>query len=1085
MPRVNVKSIITDQSDESAVIPAQEGPSGFIAGYVDFDSYPNNMLGSLGSTHEREQGYMTISSVGEWHQRLKTNEPTGYELNYQNEDETKVNIYPFFHPDLDFFVAGNSYAGGTFERWPSGPEYSSWLYDWNFIENYLQYGGSITIFSQKENDSAGNGDNISRAKNKKIPIDGFISQFFSVNNDIRSIVDYRQDCVAITSVPSEHKAGLGFGRLTPQPPAGTPESFFQYYSGTTWGYTGGSPYQYENLGSGIAKLPLDSAFVKNTGDNEFPAGRNVFSVFLKDMRPHNNQYGSTSEFIDAMRQLSIGSNEETYGIRGMTLSSDLLFENDGASGFTFFTSNSSATDVNPLNGVLRYRNPDGSYVVGTNTGNLPEFLRNKFKSSDQSSDGITFFQNSELQIRPGRFGVLINPMLNMRSFSFSTEKKLSETFDGTPGTELTTFSLLNIILPSNWKDPFSWYPVALGSSSIALLDIQTGFEILPEGKITRFIGANPNHEAGMKTADIKESLNPEFDYVDQAYGPNGHLNLPDKKDAFNSALTVLGVTTDLYNWKKQHNIFGASGASLTNSALQYWGCTCGSDSIGQGPTFGIRSFVNSILGITPDICVDFGPKSLTSHVTAEGSTYRAYIGFSKKFPDNSITGLSNIFGEYIGGSGEPNHVAGGSTLADFVKKLSAVESNEGGVPPTTFLNSASAKAIRIYPLIPDPSDAFALTADKTNYFYSISSTQHQAGAIADLEHYKDPNWPADFRKDGVAGDPGNRDSIDYGFHWYSIAPSNLELDGQLIGPTAAQNKLSTTSIGMVGSPGSTARSQFFGVTTGSAPSTNLNGITNEGIHLLAEIDVVAGLPLTGFVPPSAFDQEDVSYDNIFSSNADKFEFPVFGEKFKENSFGNYNSEQESLNIKKSNEIPFTSDVAGFFARQFRDLQPWFSPANQSVSSVNDIIAERYHLSNTEQDDLYDNKINFIKNLDGSLRLFGDKTFADSTSTFSRVNVSNLFIYLKKKLEPLGRRFLFEQNDEESRKLFVNAAQPFLTTLKGQRAITDFRVVCDETNNTPDIVDSNQFVVDIFVKPVKTINFIRLRLTNVGTSFELE
>jgi hypothetical protein len=476
---------------------------------------------------------------------------------------------------------------------------------------------------------------------------------------------------------------------------------------------------------------------------------------------------------------------------------------------------------------------------------------------------------------------------------------------------------------------------------------------------------------------------------------------------------------------------------------------------------------------------------LTSHVTAEGSTYRAYIGFSKKFPDNSITGLSNIFGEYIGGSGEPNHVAGGSTFADFVKKLSAVESNEGGVPPTTFLNSASAKAIRIYPLIPDPSDAFALTADKTNYFYSISSTQHQAGAIADLEHYKDPNWPADFRKDGVAGDPGNRDSIDYGFHWYSIAPSNLELDGQLIGPTAAQNKLSTTSIGMVGSPGSTARSQFFGVTTGSAPSTNLNGITNEGIHLLAEIDVVAGLPLTGFVPPSAFDQEDVSYDNIFSSNADKFEFPVFGEKFKENSFGNYNSEQESLNIKKSNEIPFTSDVAGFFARQFRDLQPWFSPANQSVSSVNDIIAERYHLSNTEQDDLYDNKINFIKNLDGSLRLFGDKTFADSTSTFSRVNVSNLFIYLKKKLEPLGRRFLFEQNDEESRKLFVNAAQPFLTTLKGQRAITDFRVVCDETNNTPDIVDSNQFVVDIFVKPVKTINFIRLRLTNVGTSFELE
>ena len=174
-----------------------------------------------------------------------------------------------------------------------------------------------------------------------------------------------------------------------------------------------------------------------------------------------------------------------------------------------------------------------------------------------------------------------------------------------------------------------------------------------------------------------------------------------------------------------------------------------------------------------------------------------------------------------------------------------------------------------------------------------------------------------------------------------------------------------------------------------------------------------------------------------------------------------------------------------FARLFRDLSPWFSPANQKVSTVNDLIATRYNLSDAEEDTLYDNKINFIKQIDGAMKLWGDKTFANSTSTFSRVNVANLFIYLKKKIESLGRRFLFEQNDAQSRELFRNAVEPFLQTLVGQRAITDFKVICDETNNTPDIVDSNQFVVEILIKPTKTINYIRLTMNNVGSTFELE
>ena len=248
MPRVNVSSNI---ADESAVIPAQEGPSSFVAGYLDTDSYPNNMLGSLGFTHERDQGFMTISSVNEWHERLSTVQPTGYQDKYgPNGDESQINIFPFSHLENNSYVAGNTYAGGTFERWPEGPEYSAWDYDWHFIENYLRYGGSVTVFSQKSDDTAGNSQNIERAKNRKIPIDGFISQYFSLNNDIRSIVNYRQDCVAITSVPSEHKAGYGFGRGTVRFSGGIGSGANAPGSGTTFEFFGDNAY--DDLGDGIA-----------------------------------------------------------------------------------------------------------------------------------------------------------------------------------------------------------------------------------------------------------------------------------------------------------------------------------------------------------------------------------------------------------------------------------------------------------------------------------------------------------------------------------------------------------------------------------------------------------------------------------------------------------------------------------------------------------------------------------------------------------------------------------------------------------------------------------------------------------------
>ena len=183
--------------------------------------------------------------------------------------------------------------------------------------------------------------------------------------------------------------------------------------------------------------------------------------------------------------------------------------------------------------------------------------------------------------------------------------------------------------------------------------------------------------------------------------------------------------------------------------------------------------------------------------------------------------------------------------------------------------------------------------------------------------------------------------------------------------------------------------------------------------------------------------------------------------------------------------PLSADVAGCLARTDRVASPWFSPGGTTRGRILDVVRLAKDLSDADQDDLYDSGINPVVTFPGEgTILFGDKTNKASTSTLSRINVARLFIYLKKVIGAAARSLLFEQNDDITRNLFINAVTPLLETIRGQRGITDFRVICDDTNNTPDIVDSNQFVADIFVKPTKSINFIRLRFTNKSEGADL-
>ena len=185
-------------------------------------------------------------------------------------------------------------------------------------------------------------------------------------------------------------------------------------------------------------------------------------------------------------------------------------------------------------------------------------------------------------------------------------------------------------------------------------------------------------------------------------------------------------------------------------------------------------------------------------------------------------------------------------------------------------------------------------------------------------------------------------------------------------------------------------------------------------------------------------------------------------------------------------IPCSADVAGLMARTSINQYSWFSPAGASRGAINGAVKLAYNPSKAQRDLLYPKRINPIIFSPGAgIILYGDKTALSYVSAFDRINVRRLFLTIESTIERAARAQLFEFNDIITRSNFVNIVEPYLRDVKSKRGITDFLVVCDETNNTPDVIDGNQFRADIFVKPARSINFIGLTFvaTRTGVSFE--
>ena len=236
------------------------------------------------------------------------------------------------------------------------------------------------------------------------------------------------------------------------------------------------------------------------------------------------------------------------------------------------------------------------------------------------------------------------------------------------------------------------------------------------------------------------------------------------------------------------------------------------------------------------------------------------------------------------------------------------------------------------------------------------------------------------------------------------------------------------------------------------------------------------------------ERTDVVDNNTFAT-AEQEDVIAFRNQLPSSSYGIMDSGWKYM-FDKYNDVyryvPLNGDIGGLMVVTDSIRDPWFSPAGFNRGSIKNIARLAFNPAKAERDQLYKNGINPVVAFPGQgTVLFGDKTLLTKPSAFDRINVRRLFIVLEKAIAKAAQYSLFEFNDEFTRSQFRNLVEPFLRDVQGRRGIFDFRVVCNETNNTPEVIDRNEFIGDIYVKPARSINFIQLNFIAVRTGVEFE
>ena len=239
-----------------------------------------------------------------------------------------------------------------------------------------------------------------------------------------------------------------------------------------------------------------------------------------------------------------------------------------------------------------------------------------------------------------------------------------------------------------------------------------------------------------------------------------------------------------------------------------------------------------------------------------------------------------------------------------------------------------------------------------------------------------------------------------------------------------------------------------------------------------------------FITDTVAGAATVQDDDTITSNLISFYSPITS-----TTYGVFDSGYKYMYDRFNNTfryVPLNGDIAGCCARTDQTDFPWFSPAGTNRGAILNVVKLAYNPGKAQRDTLYSNRINpVILSPGAGIVLFGDKTGYGKASAFDRINVRRLFIYLEDAISAAAKDQLFEFNDEITRTNFVNIVEPFLRDVQSKRGIYDYVVICDETNNTAAVIDNNEFIADIYIKPARSINFIGLTFiaTRTGVAFE--
>lgn len=267
--------------------------------------------------------------------------------------------------------------------------------------------------------------------------------------------------------------------------------------------------------------------------------------------------------------------------------------------------------------------------------------------------------------------------------------------------------------------------------------------------------------------------------------------------------------------------------------------------------------------------------------------------------------------------------------------------------------------------------------------------------------------------------------------------------------------------------------------TAQGLANQLIAVAEERKDAVAFISPYRGAFLSDGVNGFTVNSDSAITDNVISfySPITSSSYAIFGGSYK------YMYDRFSDTFRY---VPLNGDIAGLCARNDINNFAWYSPAGTARGSILNAVKLAYNPTKSQRDRLYSNRINPIIFSPGAgIVLFGDKTALGKASAFDRINVRRLFIYLEKAISTAAKDQLFEFNDEITRTNFVNTVEPFLRDVQAKRGIYDYVVVCDETNNTGAVIDNNEFIADIYIKPARSINYIGLTFvaTRTGVSFE--